>query len=115
MSKGLGHVERKLLELFEKHRSGFFTTRQLCLHVYPDAKTQKKHRVAVLRAIKRLSEKALPQLWRVVVVKKGQRDDLWFDYRAWPKKQSPPNGAPARKKRPRKKKYILFQGKLYKS
>jgi hypothetical protein len=114
MSKGPGHVERKLEELFKKNPKRPFSTRMLCLHVYPDEKIEKKHRVSVLRALKRLSRNLRPHLWRAVVVKKGQRDDMWFDYPAWPHANKlPQTVSAARDKRPRKKRRVFFQGQIF--
>jgi hypothetical protein len=112
MSRGPGHVERKLVDLFRKIRKGQFSTRQLCLHVFPEGKTKKKHRVSVLRALKRMSRTSMPDLWRIVI--KGKRDDIWLDYRSWPyPKDPPPTGAPAKNKRPRKMRTIVYRGRIY--
>jgi hypothetical protein len=113
MSKGPGRVEKKLFEIFKRNGKQFISTRDLCRKVYPTEQVKKKHRVSVLRALARLSTGSMPQLWRVV--QKDQRDDLWFDYdRAWPyPNDPPPNGAPARHKRPQKTRRIYFRGRLY--
>jgi len=112
MSKGPGNIERQLLAIFEKNRQGFFSTKQLCRKVYRERLVEKKHRVSVLRALDRMSTWSMPHLWRLVI--KGDRDDVWFDYRGWPHPNDPPpNGAPAKNKRPRKKRRLYFRGRLY--
>src|SRR5262249_50042354 len=57
MSKGPGHVERKLRELFKAQPFGAFSVGTLCLHVWPEltaAGVQHKHRVSVARAMERV-------------------------------------------------------------
>jgi hypothetical protein len=70
----------------------------LCRRVYGVKEVQKKHRVAVLRALKRLARRSLPKLWRWAA--KGERDDAWFDHRAHPSRAA--DKGPASDKRPRK-------------
>ena len=98
MSKGPGIVERRLRDIFAKDPRGVFTTEMLCRRVYRVKDVQKKHRVAVLRALKRLANRSLPTLWRRV--QKYERDDLWFDYRAYPSRDT--IGSSAKERRPRK-------------
>jgi hypothetical protein len=83
MSKGPGHIERQLAEIFEKKPKGIFSTVELCLKVYRIRTVKKKHRVAVLRALKGIARGTMPTLWRQAP--KHSRNDLWFDYRAWSK------------------------------
>jgi hypothetical protein len=99
MSNGPGSVERCLREVFAKEPKGVFTTEMLCRRVYGEKKIEKKHRVAVLRALKRLAERSLPTLWRRV--QKFERDDLWFDYRAYPSRAV--DRGSAKDRRPRKR------------
>lgn len=55
MSRGPGHIERTIKELFVAEPDAAFTTEQLCRKVYPRIRhVLKKHRVAVLRAAKKL-------------------------------------------------------------
>jgi len=84
MSKGPGTVERRLRDIFAKEPRGVFTTETLCRGVYRMGKVQKKHRVAVLRALKRLATRSMPTLWRRV--QKHERDDAWYDYRFFPRR-----------------------------
>lgn len=59
MSRGQGRIERAILDLFDKHPEGAWTTEDLCRLIYPTAnRAEKKHRVAVLRAVKTIMDKA---------------------------------------------------------
>lgn len=98
MSRGPGFVERTLLSVFAVDPRGVFTTEELCYRVFRISKVDKKHRVSVLRALKRLSQTSMPTLWRAVP--RGQRDDEWYDRRYYPGRK--PNSASAAKPRPRK-------------
>src|SRR5262245_41051962 len=98
MSRGPGIVERQLADIFAREPRGVFTTEMLCRRVYLIEKVQKKHRVSVLRALKRLAARSFPTLWRKV--QKYERDDLWFDYRAYPRGAA--DRAAANQRRPRK-------------
>lgn len=99
MSRGPGTVERRLQQLFERHPSGVFTTETLCRRVYRVSVVEKKHRVAVLRALKNLARRTLPTLWRRV--QKHERDDAWYDYRKYPRRAD--DHAAAAEPRPRKR------------
>jgi hypothetical protein len=99
MSKGPGSVESKLRDIFAKDRHGVFTTETLCRRVYGVKEIQKKHRVAVLRALKRLAIRSMPTLWRRV--QKHERDDAWYDYRSFPSRAH--DRAAAKEPRPRKR------------
>jgi hypothetical protein len=82
MSRGPGTVQRRLQEIFAREPKGVFTTEMLCRGMYGQKKVQKKHRVAVLRALKRLAAWPMSTLWRKV--QKHERDDAWYDYRSFP-------------------------------
>lgn len=100
MSKGAGVVEQKLRAIFARDPRDTFTTTELCEAAYPGKKVQKKHRVSVLRAIKRLASRSMPWIWRRV--RRFARDDEWFDARFY----HPGNArdrAPATKRRPLKR------------
>jgi hypothetical protein len=68
MSRGLGRVERAILDEMQKHPNGSFTTMELCEIAYESRHYNeccginhdipKKERVAVLRAVRRLIERA---------------------------------------------------------
>jgi hypothetical protein len=112
MSRGPGRIEVQIIELFRERRKTYFQTDDFCRAVYGIQHVAKKHRVSVLRALRRLSGKSNLDLWRVVL--KGSRDDLWFDYNHWPHPSAPPpNGAPASGKRPRKRSRIIYGGRIY--
>jgi hypothetical protein len=65
MSKGPGRVQRVILALIQADPHGAWTTENLCVEAYPDSPSdQKKERVAVLRALKRMT---LPGTWEVGV------------------------------------------------
>jgi hypothetical protein len=51
MSRGLGRVQRGIVELLESNPDEAFTVDRIAEHVYPDAdEIEKRHRVAILRA-----------------------------------------------------------------
>lgn len=55
MSRGPGSVERAIRDLFRMEPSGAFTTEELCESVFGAGVTiEKKHRVSVLRAARRI-------------------------------------------------------------
>src|SRR4051794_33615047 len=55
MSKGPGRVERAIRDLFSAHPTEAFTTADLIAVVFPDIEdADKKHRVSVLRAARRV-------------------------------------------------------------
>jgi hypothetical protein len=83
VSKGPGHVEQRILQIFAKQPKGLFTTRELCRRVFKTGRIEKKHRVSALRALKSLSRRSDLNIWRLAW--KGQRDDRWFNYdKLWP-------------------------------
>ena len=66
MSKGPGRIERSIAALMENNPHGAFSTAELCRRLYPVDRwrPEKKHRVAVVRAMWRLAEKSRD--WRVL-------------------------------------------------
>jgi hypothetical protein len=103
VSKGPGHVERKLVEIFKRtKRSGVLSTYELCCEVFGRSDIEKKHRVSVLRAIKRISCSGTVNIWRIVL--KGKPDDVWFNYDERPPLLSKYRSilGPARDGRPKK-------------
>ena len=55
MSKGPGRVQRIISQMIAEEPEGAWTTDEICRRVYPDgASVDKKHRVAVLRALRRM-------------------------------------------------------------
>lgn len=51
MSRGPGHVQRTIAAAFEASPSAHFTTRQLAAIAYPGVSVERRHLVAVTRAI----------------------------------------------------------------
>lgn len=103
MSKGPGHVERKIVEIFRRtKRSEILSTYDVCREVFATGVVEKKHRVSVLRAMKRISENGDVDIWRIVL--KGQPDDVWFNRGEQPPLSSSYRSivGPAREGRPRK-------------
>ena len=101
MSRGPGHVEAQLFEILSKKRRGIFSTAKLCRKVFGIIQVKKKHRVSVLRALKRMSKRSTLDVWRVV--DKGSRDDFWFSYNRGGSSLRPhPDSAPAADMRPKK-------------
>jgi len=63
MSRGLGHIQRTILVLIENDANGVWTLGDICREVYPGIqRVEKKHRVAVARALRKMT---LPGTWRV--------------------------------------------------
>jgi hypothetical protein len=102
LSRGPGHVERKIIEIFKRDQGDLgFSTYELCLRVFGTPDIEKKHRVSVLRALKQLSRRRIVNLWRIVV--KDRADDVWFNYdERPPKAQYRSILGPAGDRRPRK-------------
>jgi hypothetical protein len=80
MSRGLGRVAAKLLSIFVEEPAAFHPTSALCKRVYGVANVEKKHRVAVLRAMQTLVERADVSIWRVRLESENS-DDEWFNGR----------------------------------
>src|ERR1700744_5497457 len=58
MSRGPGRVERAIKAAFDAEPNRVFTTEYLCTHVYAGAtKIEKKHRVSLIRAAKRVLQR----------------------------------------------------------
>ena len=52
MSRGFGRVQREIVALFEVDPDGAWTTTELCKRIYPVQEVEKRHRVAVARALR---------------------------------------------------------------
>jgi hypothetical protein len=98
MSKGPGAVQQAIRTLFASNESDSHSTSEICRHVYGVKKVDKKHRVAVLRALKALAKGPMPSIWRSVQ-HWGREDDVWFDHRFRPLKG--PHRSPGSERRPR--------------
>jgi hypothetical protein len=58
MSRGPGRIERAIKAAFDAEPTRVFTTEYLCTHVYASAiKIEKKHRVSLIRAAKRVLQR----------------------------------------------------------
>ena len=98
MSRGAGRIQRKVLQLFREEPNGVFTTTYICQQVYGIRRVHKKHRVAVLRALKLIAARTMPGLWRAAL--RYERSDIWFDHKIYPKYSS--NSASPLGRRPKK-------------
>ena len=98
MSRGPGRIERELLEIFNKNPTVIRSTSDLCRQVYGIEQVEKKHRVAVLRALKSMAGKSMPWLWRDVA-RYERSDDFWYDWRIHPARGA--DRAPAAYGRPK--------------
>ncbi len=58
MSKGFGKIERAIIAAFTANLDAHFTTSELCGICYPGIWHEKRHRVAVLRAVNGLSSQS---------------------------------------------------------
>lgn len=83
MSRGLGRVQRKILEIFDRAKHPAFETSELCQLVYECNVVEKRHRVAVIRALRSLSEGPFPNLWKWTP-EFEKADTVWFDHRKLP-------------------------------
>jgi hypothetical protein len=57
MSKGPGQVEQIIEAVFKAEPDNAFTIEDLCDRVYPGEPIEKKHRVSVLRAAKKVAKR----------------------------------------------------------
>jgi hypothetical protein len=78
MSKGPGKIQNRLIALFQKNRERYFSTEELCRSVFDVWHVEKKHRVSVLRALKRISKPDRLNIYRAV--RTHSNDDFWFIY-----------------------------------
>jgi hypothetical protein len=78
MSRGLGRVAAELLSIFLKESADFHPTSKLCKRIYRVTHVEKKHRVAVLRAMQTLVERGDVSIWRVRL-ENEKSDDEWFN------------------------------------
>jgi hypothetical protein len=62
MSRGPGRIQQEIVALIAANEDGAWTTAQLCQLTYQGLPPEKKHRVAVLRALQYME---LPPLWKV--------------------------------------------------
>jgi hypothetical protein len=99
MSRGAGKIERFISDLFAENPKRVEPTASLCRAFYGVENVEKKHRVAVLRALKSLSRKSMPFLTRRVALQE-RGDDCWFDGREYPLRSR--DVAPATSRRPPK-------------
>jgi hypothetical protein len=97
MSRGLGKIQRKLLATFAEKSRKPLSTSELCEAVYGVADVEKRHRVAVIRALKRLAWTRMPDLARRVE-ELEKASDVWFDSRSF--QPMPSASASAREPRP---------------
>ena len=78
MSRGPGRVERAIKAAFDAEPTRVFTTEYLCAHVYAGAtKIEKKHRVSLIRAAKRVLQRELN--WRMTRTHKPGAPFLFFN------------------------------------
>lgn len=80
MSRGLGRVAAELLSIFLKESADFHPTSELCKRIYHVADVEKKHRVAVLRAMQTLVDRGHVPISRVRL-ENEKSDDEWFNGR----------------------------------
>jgi predicted transcriptional regulator len=100
MSRGAGKIERLIKDLFDADPGRIESTADLCRAVFGIEIIEKKHRVAVLRALKSVASKTMPSLTRHVALYE-RNDDFWFDARVHPLRGR--NVAPATAARPPKR------------
>ena len=57
MSRGPGKIERAIQQLMDSQRNWAWTIEELAEKVYHITRVEKKHRVSVLRAVRRVEER----------------------------------------------------------
>ena len=60
-----GRVQKIITDLIASNAHGAWSVTELCKHIYPDARMEKKHRVAVTRALRKM---VLP--WGVLALRR---------------------------------------------
>jgi hypothetical protein len=55
MSRGPGRIERAIGDILGAELDNAFTAEELCERVYPGVPVEKKHRISVIRAVKKLA------------------------------------------------------------
>jgi hypothetical protein len=89
MSRGPGRVQQTITKLIASDPHGAWTVGQICERLYPAMRVEKKHRVAVTRALRHME---LPPTWRVsrghgseycLYDKCDEESTLRADYLAW--------------------------------
>jgi hypothetical protein len=78
MSRGLGWVALKLRNILVSGSVRVFTTNELCQLVYRVNRAEKKHRVAVLRALRTLVDRNEVPVWRFIP-RYERADAGWFN------------------------------------
>ena len=100
MSRGHGRVQQAVMTAFAGDPKAVFATDEICRAVYAVERVEKKHRVAVVRALKRLAETGVLRLARRVQ-ELEKSSDVWFDVMMWDG-ALPSTSAPAHWGRPRR-------------
>lgn len=80
MSRGLGKVGARIKEIFEEAPAASFSTSELCKLVYRTDPVLKKHRVAVLRALRSLARREAAEIW-FIVLRHEKADTEWLGKR----------------------------------
>lgn len=78
MSKGLGRIAQSIYATLNQPKRHTYTTSELCRVVYNIKEVKKKHRVAVLRALRTLAKRNLVPIW-YRIPKYEQADLEWFN------------------------------------
>ncbi len=76
MSRGPGPVQQAILTLIEGDQDGAWPLGEICQHVYGGAFIEKKHRVAVARALRTM---VLPEPWQVVYLSRPGTEYCLFN------------------------------------
>ena len=97
VSRGLGSVSLKLRAIFAARPADMLSTSELCRAVYGVERVDKKHRVAVLRALRTLVGRNEIALWRFTP-RYEKADAAWFDPR---RIGQPTHAEPLEPRRPR--------------
>ncbi|APO56903.1 hypothetical protein BD122_41455 [Bradyrhizobium diazoefficiens] len=80
MSRGLGKIGARIKEIFEGAPTASFSTSELCKLVYRTEPVLKKHRVAVLRALRTPARRQNAEIW-FLVLHHEKTDTEWLGKR----------------------------------
>jgi hypothetical protein len=76
MSRGPGRVQQTITDLIASDPHGAWTVREICERLYPGWRVEKKHRVAVTRALRRMK---LPGTWGVRMLHRQGSEYYLYD------------------------------------
>jgi hypothetical protein len=76
MSRGPGRIQQMIVELIASDEHGAWKVGQICEHLYAGMRVEKKHRVAVTRALRSM---VLPSTWGVLMMRTEGSEYCLYD------------------------------------